>query len=126
MTHGKGLFESVRQTLIDADDLYTMMIEAGENPNLDSVGYTSQVTLDVFQRLLGRPDLKLSELENLLRQARSEVRQQIGPRPYVRVPRPVQTPDHTFDWSRLMAKIVVDNSNQNYGQPTKTKKAGSN
>jgi hypothetical protein len=109
----QALRERVIETLEDADNYYTLMIEAGESPNIDSVGYTSSIALDVFRRLLHRPDLQVEELETMLRDARSQVRTEIGPRLYTRIPRPTQAMDPAHNWARLMADIVVNKSNEN-------------
>lgn len=106
-----ALHNDVRATLEETDECYTLMIEAGENPNLDSVGYAATVSLDRFRQILGRPDLDLHALEEILRAARQEVRKLMGPRPYTRVPRPVQTPSPTHNWADLMARCVVARAN---------------
>jgi hypothetical protein len=116
MTNPQELHEDVRAILNEADHMYTLMIEAGESPNIDNVGYTSTVALDVFRRLLGRPDLQVAELEQLLRAAAQQVRAQIGPQPYVRVPKPVLAPEPSQDWSALMARIVVAGANDEQAQ----------
>ena len=107
------LHATIRHLLIEGEELYTLMIEAGEAPNLDSVGYTSQIHLDRFRALLGRPELSIEELDQLLRAARQRVRQLLGPREYVRVPPPALRPSPDFDWSDLMASIIAVRANQN-------------
>lgn len=113
MTQTQKLHAAIRETLVEADDVYTLMIEAGESPNIDSIGYTSQVMLDQFRHLFDRPDMSAEELEQILRSARAHVRAVIGPRAYARVPKPVQTRDVDLNWSDLMAHIVINQTNEN-------------
>ena len=119
----------MRATLAEADDYYSLMIEAGEHPNLDRVGYTSQIKLEHFRQLLDRPDLQVDELAAILRAARSTIwpthatdaekaKRALDDlpaqrRPHARVPRPVQTPhpDTPEDWTVLMARFVMTTAN---------------
>ena len=64
---------AVRHTLSEASECYDMMVRAAGAPNIDRLGYTSQIKLDVFREILDRPDLTMEELSSLLRAARNEV-----------------------------------------------------
>lgn len=107
------LAEHLRTAIAEIDDYYTLMIEAGENPNLDHIGYLCETRLDDFRALLRQPTLTQQELEKLLRGARIDVRHMMGPRPYVRIPKPIQAPDPAHDWARMMARCVMKRVNQN-------------
>lgn len=118
------LRDQIRITLREADEFYTLMIEAGESPNIDRDGHTSHITLEVFRRLLRRPDLQSCELAKILRQARQIADRRLdlmetaasSARPIVRVPRPVQAPEpRGHDWSGvLMAEMIAASANRNY------------
>lgn len=116
-----SLHHELRTTLEEADHYYTLMIEAGEHPNMDRMGYASHIMLDVFRRLLSRPDLQADELAATLREAMIEfealpsyaAKNDHALRP-IRVPRPVQADfNQTYPWQDRMARFVVTRANQN-------------
>lgn len=101
---------TMRQTLTEANDYYDMVSQSGGGLNMDRVGYTSYMKLDVFRDLLDRPDLTIVELETILRAARQQVF-----KPHVRVPKPVVANvanDPGRDWATLMAKIIMTQANE--------------
>lgn len=107
------VMDHIQTAIKEIDDYYTLMIEAGENPNLDHIGYLCETRLENFRALLRQPALTRHELERLLRGARIDVRHMMGPRPYVRIPKPIQAPDPAHDWARMMARCVMKRVNQN-------------
>ncbi len=109
--YAAALREELRDTLAQVDHYYTLMIEAGEHPNLDRLGYASQMTLDVFRRLLGRPDLGADELAATLREAMTE-RHEITS---LCVPCRVQGDSSTRSWMDVGAQFVANRANENQG-----------
>lgn len=112
------LHNDLRATLEEADHYYTLMIEAGEHPNLDRMGYTSHITLDVFRRLLNRPNLQVDELAATLREALIDfdtlqvhtAEQKTRP---IRIPRPVQTDIGHDNWTEMTARFLSKRANEN-------------
>lgn len=105
-------YAELHATLADADTYYDMMIEAGEHPNTDRVGYLSHLTLETFRRLLGQPNLQVDELAGLMRAARDERR-------LTRIPRPIEARGADFTahdrtaWTAIAARFVDARANQN-------------
>lgn len=64
---------ALRHALFEGNECYDMMVAAVGAPNIDRAGYTSQIKLDAFREILGRPDLTIEELSSLLRAARNQV-----------------------------------------------------
>lgn len=110
-----ALHQELRTTLEEASQCYTLMIEAGEHPNLDRMGYASQITLDIFRRLLDRPDLQVEELAATLREAMAaQKEEQVSnhQRP-TRIPRPFQAEYTNAHWPDVMASFLAHHANQN-------------
>lgn len=105
--------EDILSTLAETDHAYTILLESGDNPALDRAGYAARMMLERFRTVLRRPDLRLDQLEQLLRTAQQEIQEVAGPRPQ-RVPPPINRPsaDET-GWAVMMTSIVLRRSNGN-------------
>ncbi|MBI1326287.1 MAG: hypothetical protein GC136_01440 [Alphaproteobacteria bacterium] len=62
----------VRALLEETDNAYQILIDAGENPNIDFAGYACQTYFARLKRALGHADITFHQLEGVLRRVMQE------------------------------------------------------
>ncbi len=106
----------LRSSLREAEEMYDMMIEAGESPNVDRMGFASTMIVEQVRTILESPSMQADDLAAVMRATLQELDRldtlttdEID----ARVPRPVQAPNPDTNWESLMAGIIMQRANQN-------------